>query len=226
MKKIDKIFDLKKLAKRLTEIREDETAPPWILLAPILSSPLTLEKIENLIKEWQISEKELPPKLDPATRWQLFTKFANDLVEEIRATLNRILEKKGQDPFGGQLEFRMVLDGSFGLYCNTNTEAMENHTPHAGDVIVERLPDGSYLIGEHDGEALGMAEDWTSCVEFVADHFDGAGYWDPEYEYQINVFQRDDGKLHLVNFEQFMTEEDQTEEDQKDEDDEEDVSKS
>lgn len=222
MKKIDKIFDIHKLAKKLTKIfGEGATPPPWTLLAPVLSSPLSLEKIETLFKEWKITEKEVPRQADPATRWELFTKFLNDSVEEIISLLNRILESEGQPTFSGQLEFRMVLDGSFGLYCTTDAATEADRTPHAGDVIVERLSDGSYLLEEHNGEALGMANNWASCVAFVADHFDGAGYWDPEFEYQINVFQRDDGELHLVNFDQFVTEEEE-----KDEDKDDDVSKS
>ena len=212
MKKIDKIFDLKKLTKKLISLREDDGAPAWALLAPVLESPLTLDKIDNLLKEWEINEKELPPKPDPATRWQLFTKLANDFVEDIRSKMNRILEKEGHDSFHGELEFRMVLDGSFGLYCNTEIEIELNRTPHTGDVIVERLHDGSYLIEEHNGEALGMADDWASCVDFVADHFDGAGYWDPDFEYQINMFQREDNKLYLVDFDEFMTEDEDEDE--------------
>lgn len=208
MKKLDSLFNIKELATKIASIQSEKRPKGWVLLEPILDSPVTLEKMEKLITEWEITPEELPARKDPASRWSLFTRFANDQTGPLRTEINKLLEKKKGRKFHGSMEFRMVLDGSFGLYCNTDPEVELNQKPYTGDVIVERLLDGSFIITEHKGEMLGMADSWASCIDFVADHFDNAGYWDPDCEFEVNVFQRDEGSLYLVDFERYFDDDD------------------
>lgn len=202
MKPVRELFSVSSIAARIHDIlgELDDSSADVAIETIIEKFDGSEEQIEKLLSNWGIEKKGAFASPDPVTVWNAFTAAADKLAVELHKEVNEVLEWRGDLKILGRFEFQLGLDSSYKLFYVHYCPRQE--IPHEGDILVEKLDDGSYVISVHEGDFLGMADTRKDAVSFIHKHLNDIGYWEDSFEYEISLFERDEqGNLNLMDIE-------------------------